>query len=241
MAAGSAPRAAPHGDDHEGIDASEIIGIAGVGGRPVRDGGGGDQGVVGPGAGLAARRAELRCLPAEGTRVGCIERNRIEVGLDLLEHALPRDPVRVAPGHQRTTEGSARVIAETNHRHGNPDASVIPPRLTTTLVSSSPLSSSLTTTDSAPRPGRHTDHRGRAQGSSPNDRAPPTPALQPQRPDPAQQPACQAGSPSPAYHAAPSREHPRRGCEGPRRSPQSPQSQCLTSDTRIPRAPDGRN
>ena len=89
-----------NGPHHQIVDPCEVDGIRRVERQAVRDGGGGDQRVEGAGGRLAPGPSVRRGDDPEGTGGRGIKRDRIEVGLGLLDVGQATRTLRVVGGHQ---------------------------------------------------------------------------------------------------------------------------------------------
>ncbi|OLT18768.1 hypothetical protein BJF86_00655 [Serinicoccus sp. CNJ-927] len=67
----------------------------------MRDGDGCDQGVVGPGRGLASRPSQVGGDPPEGPRSLSVQGQGVEVRLSLLQMGLTSSPLRQRAGDER--------------------------------------------------------------------------------------------------------------------------------------------
>jgi hypothetical protein len=103
-------------------------------------------------------------VSSEGTCRRRIERQRIEIGLGLLQDRLPRGRSSSELATRGPTDSSANVIVEISGIAGSADASLSRGRLITVLVSSKPADSgTVTTTNPTPRQDRPGTPRSRSQ------------------------------------------------------------------------------
>lgn len=140
-----------------------IIRVTGVQRQLVGDRRRSDHRVVGPGRGLAARASPRCCDTPKRARRGCIERERIEVGLSLLKMGLTAPRSRSSRATNGPNDSSASVIAVITGSGGSSEASVKRGSKMTVEVSSTPRTGRAAALTSSGRSAR------RYRGAPPSD------------------------------------------------------------------------
>jgi hypothetical protein len=125
-------------NDFKAFDAGEIIRIAGVDGKTVRDRGRRNHRVIRAGVHLSTCPTQRSGHSTKGPCSLGVERQRVEVGLGLLKVCLTPFTLRVSDATSGPTESSASVTAVISGSGGKELASVSRDNRITVLVSNTP-------------------------------------------------------------------------------------------------------